>query len=291
MNLRLVLILFLLILQPVQAAPPKPLLWQVSDDDNSVYLLGSFHFLTPDDYPLAASVGEAFDDAETVYFEVSSQEMNNPEQAQKMISMGLLEKGNTLQQSVSDNVWVQLEKYCSANGIPVETFNPYKPWLTGLMISIAEMQKYGLKGEYGLDRYFMGQAEKMHKQTEGLETPEEQFALFDGLTAEEQEQFLSETLKEAGNPDYINELHSYWRNGDEEGLRRVAIKKMVKEASGFYRSFVTDRNNAWLVKISEFLKGNSRDDALVVVGSLHLIGSDGLVYLLKKQGYRVQRLR
>jgi hypothetical protein len=31
--------------------PPLPLLWKVSDADNAVYLLGSFHLLKDDDYP------------------------------------------------------------------------------------------------------------------------------------------------------------------------------------------------------------------------------------------------
>ena len=291
MTLRIIPVLCLLMLQSVQAAPPIPLLWQVSDADNSVYLLGSFHFLTPGDYPLAATVDKAFDDAETVYFEISPKELNNPEQAQKMFSRGLLEEGRTLQQSVSDRVWKQLETYCAANGIPVETFQSSKPWLAALIISLMEMQKYGLQGEFGLDRYFMKQAEKRHKQTEGLETVDEQFALFDGLNAAEQEQFLSETLKEAGNTDYISALHKRWRNGDAEGLQKVGAEEMLKQAPGFYRSFVAGRNEAWAAKISSFINDNSRDDALVVVGSLHLLGDDGLVNLLQKQGYRVRRLR
>src|SRR5690606_2047391 len=36
--------------------PPLPLLWQVSDADNTVYLLGSFHLLRADDYPLSSDV-------------------------------------------------------------------------------------------------------------------------------------------------------------------------------------------------------------------------------------------
>src|SRR5690606_17061724 len=32
---------------------PVPLLWKVSDDDNALYLLGSFHLLKPEDYPLS----------------------------------------------------------------------------------------------------------------------------------------------------------------------------------------------------------------------------------------------
>jgi uncharacterized protein YbaP (TraB family) len=37
-------------------APPRPLLWKVSDQDNDLYLLGSFHALKPSDYPVAPAV-------------------------------------------------------------------------------------------------------------------------------------------------------------------------------------------------------------------------------------------
>lgn len=49
--------------------PPVPLLWKVSDADNSLYLLGSFHLLKPEDYPLSAEVDAAFADAEALLFE------------------------------------------------------------------------------------------------------------------------------------------------------------------------------------------------------------------------------
>src|SRR3546814_3563355 len=54
--------------------PPLPLLWQASDADNTVYLLGSFHLLKPDDYPLSSDVNDAFADAEAVVFEMPPEE-------------------------------------------------------------------------------------------------------------------------------------------------------------------------------------------------------------------------
>jgi len=56
------------------AEAPKPLLWKVSDANNSLYLLGSFHMLKETDYPLAKSTDLAFDDAEQMVFELSPEE-------------------------------------------------------------------------------------------------------------------------------------------------------------------------------------------------------------------------
>jgi len=290
MKISIILVLSLAGLSFAYAKPPKPLLWQVSDTDNSVYLLGSMHLLKSGDYPLDAAVGKAFDDAETIYFEISPEEANNPAVAQNMLKAGTNGNGRTLQKSLKREVWDRLKAYCRAHKIPLATFQPFKPWLAGLIISIAEMQKSGLQGELGLDRYFINQAGKLGKKTGAFETIAGQLAFFDRLNAEEQEQFLDETLKQVGNPQIIDDLHRLWRNGDAEGMWRMTAAEMVKKTPEFYRSFLVDRNKAWLPKISEFLRQNSRDDALIVVGSLHLLGEDGLVELLKQQGFRVVRL-
>jgi uncharacterized protein YbaP (TraB family) len=272
------------------AKPPIPLLWRVSDADNSVYLLGSMHFLKPGDYPLDAVVGKAFDDAEKVYFEIPPEEANNPVVAEQMFKLGANGNSRTLQQNLKREVWNRLKAYCRINKIPLATFQPFKPWLAGLIISVAEMEKSGLKGELSLDRYFQNQARKKRKKIGAFETLAGQFAFFDQLATEEQEQFLDETLKQVENPQYIEDLHRLWRNGDADGMWQMTAVEMVKKAPQFYRSFLVDRNNAWLPRISDFLQQNSHDDALVVVGSLHLLGEDGLIALLKKQGYRVDRL-
>lgn len=290
MKIHIILALLIAGLPSAYAKPPKPLLWQVSDADNSIYLLGSFHMLKPGDYPLDASVGKAFDDAEKIFFEIPPEEMNNPAIARKMFRSGMYVDGGTLQQNLKSEVWEQLKKYCETNKIPVSRFQQFRPWLTGLIISAAEMEKSGLRGDLGLDQYFVNQARKKHKKTGAFETSAGQFALFDQLSSEEQEQFLDETLKEAENPQYINDLYKYWRNGDAEGMWQMTAEEMVKKTPQFYRGFVADRNRAWLPLISGFLKQNNRDDALIVVGSLHLLGEEGLITLLKRQGYRVDRL-
>ena len=50
---------------------------------------------------------------------------------------------------------------------------------------------------------------------------------------------------------------------------------------------VADRNHAWMPKIEELLAGDR--DAMVVVGSLHLVGEQGVVNLLREKGYAVEQ--
>ena len=76
--------------------PPVPLLWKVSDADNAVYLLGSFHLLKPDDYPLSNDVNRAFADARTVVFELPPEEMNSPQLPLQMMQAAVRTDGSQL---------------------------------------------------------------------------------------------------------------------------------------------------------------------------------------------------
>ncbi|MGJ0485889.1 MAG: TraB/GumN family protein [Methylomicrobium sp.] len=285
------LLLLLLCWAKASAEPPKPLLWQVSDEDNSVYLLGSFHMLKAEDYPLAAPVNKAFDEAEKIYFEVSPDELNDPAQVQSTMKAGFITDGGTLKQNLRAETWRRLQKYCETRGLQLETFQTMKPWLAALTIASLEIAKAGYLPDLGLDKHYMEMAGIARKKTVGLETLSQQFGVFDRMAPKEQESFLSQTLKDMQDPRQLHELHKRWRNGDAEGLLQLLRQNTGNETPEFYRRLNSERNHAWLPKISAFLHENHQGSAMVVVGSLHLLGSDGLVELLKKQGFRTVRLQ
>ena len=71
---------------PAAQAPSthQPLLWKVSDGDNSLYLLGSLHLLKKSDYPLSPDVDAALRDAKTVIFELDMDEVMKPDSLAKL---------------------------------------------------------------------------------------------------------------------------------------------------------------------------------------------------------------
>ena len=76
-NITALSLLALLLTGCARATPSTPALWKVSDADNSLYLLGSFHFLKPGDYPLSNKIEAAMQDAEYLLFELAPQEMQS----------------------------------------------------------------------------------------------------------------------------------------------------------------------------------------------------------------------
>ena len=274
------------------AQAPVPLLWKVSDADNSLYLLGSFHMLKATDYPVAASVDAAFNDASQVVFELSPQEVNDPALGSKLAALGVLAGGKTLQQSVSAKTWLKLQAFSAKNKVDLANFQNLKPWFVGLMLAVMGMQNNGFDPALGLDLQLMQRAVKEGKATQGLETGDMQLALFNNLPPKEQDQFLEEALDSGGRlKTEMQALHTAWRNADEKKLYQDVGLKMRRDYPELYESINRGRNKAWLPKLEALLKANQKDNVLVVVGALHLLGDDGVVKMLAAKGYKVERIK
>ena len=273
------------------ASPPVPLLWKVSDADNSVYLMGSFHLLKPDDYPLAESAESAFADAEHVVFELSPAEMADPALGQKMMQAALLPPDQPLQAQLSPETFARLEAWAARRSQPIAALQRFEPWYVGLVVGVTEMQALGLSPEHGLDKHFAGRATEAGKAVAGLERVDDQIALFDSLDPALQRQSLEETLAEVEAMEQrVAQMHALWRAGDGEGLYALTGAEMKAEYPALYERMNTARNLAWLPRVKAMLDAQAEDDALVVVGALHLLGEDGLVDLLEAEGYTVERL-
>jgi uncharacterized protein YbaP (TraB family) len=273
------------------AAPPTPLLWKVSDGDNHLYLLGSFHALKSDDYPPAPAVLAAFADAETVAFEISPAEMRSPELSRKLLAAAALPAGQTLEATLSAGNRRRLHEYARKRELPLASYQGLEPWFVSLVISLREMSLVGYDSSLGLDQYLITRSAQAGKRTLGLETADQQIAALDSMSALEQQQSLAESLDEAEDfKNEIDRLHGYWRSGNDAALDEMLRVEFKRDYAQLYKRINVARNQAWLPTLRALLDGEHHDDTLVVVGSLHLLGPDGLVSQLRAKGYRVERL-
>ncbi|MDQ3495396.1 MAG: TraB/GumN family protein [Pseudomonadota bacterium] len=279
-------------------APPVPLLWKVTDDDNAVYLLGSFHLLRPDDYPLSKDVDAAFADAEKVMFELSPAEMHSPQIGVLMAQAALRTDGTQLNSELPPALVGRLDAWTTANaaelqkiGMAVPMLQMFEPWFVGLLVTLTELTQLGLDPKLGLDAHLAAKATAAGKRTAGFETGAEQIAFLDGMSRKEQLQFLDEALTEsAAGKDAMHRLHANWRAGNADALWREMAVEMRTAYPELYRRINVERNDAWVPRIEQRLKLEGDDDTLVVVGALHLLGADGVVEKLRAKGYRVERI-
>ena len=275
---------------PAAKAPPKPLLWKVSDQDNSVYLLGSFHLLKADDYPLSGDVEKVFAEASNVVFEVPPAELTDPALAQKMQQIAGYTDGSTLSQVLPPDVREKMGQVLGKDRLA--QMDAIEPWFINLGLLIGISQQMGFQADQGLDLHIARMAEAAQKPVSGLETADQQIAVLDATPMDEQIAGLRDFFNRPGEvPKLLDETHSAWRNGDATRLGALVIDEVRKETPVTYRIVNVERNDAWVPKLQQMLDGVSTgNDTLVVVGAMHLLGEDGVVEKLRAKGYQVERI-
>ena len=255
-----------------KATPPVPLLWKVTGPgDSRVYLLGSFHLLRAQDYPLAADVDQAFAASKRVVFELSPQDMQSPQLTQKMLQAAVRTDGTELKRDLDPATWTKLQAYATANNLPLAQLQGMKPWFVGLTITLGQFTKMGLDPNLGLDRHFMQRAATAGKPTSGLEDIDTQVGVLSGMSAAEQQQMVAEALDQADKADAEGrKLHDAWRRGDDKLLWTSMAAQMRGEYPQLYKRINTERNDAWVPKLQQYLQAG-HGGTLVVVGTLHLM--------------------
>lgn len=280
--------------QPSKPAPAevrRPLLWSVSDADNTVYLLGSFHLLAPTDYPMPAEIDRAFDDAESLVFEIDPREMTAPETMVTARKYMLYEAGKSLSTVLPKSTLDKLGKMAAAGGGSLQAMEQSEPWAISLGLVLGMTQTLGFKAELGLDQHLMKRAAEAGKPAAGLETIDDQMRAMDAVPYAEQAKGLDEFLSDpAEAARQMRDIHRLWRLGDVDRLDALMRVEMAEKSPHTYKLLNGDRNSAWLPLIEKRLSAPGVDDTLVVVGSLHLLGVDGLVEKLRAKGYTVERV-
>ncbi|MDF7824256.1 TraB/GumN family protein [Pontiellaceae bacterium B12227] len=263
-------------------------LWKVTSGKHTLYVQGSSHVLKQENYPVAPAIEAAYTTATALVLEVDMAEMTSPKTQQLILGKAMLPQPETLQTVLQPETYKRLGKAAADSGLPVETLHPFKPWFATMTLTLVKMQKLGFDQNLGLDQYFYNKAVSDGKKVIGLETIDFQIALFDSLANENPDDFVNRSLADLELLDTeITELIKAWETGDMETLDRL-MSKSFAEYPGLYAKFITARNKAWVKQLSKMIKDDNT--YMVVVGAGHLPGQEGVINLLRKQGFSTEQL-
>jgi uncharacterized protein YbaP (TraB family) len=268
-------------------ARDKHVLWAVQGKHNTVYLLGSIHVLRPDDAGLPDVAQRAYEDAEQLVMEV---DLDDPLEGdpmamlEEMQRMALLPDGKSLR-SILGPDYAAVAERAKESGLDLALLDGFAPWFVATSLLQVELAKRGYTPEFGIEQVLAARAAGDHKPIQGLETAAQQFGMLAGMPLPMQKRFLMMTLDESAQLDQeIDQLVGAWRNGDTAKLASL-LSEEFDEFPDLYRTLTVDRNRAWMTRLTDLL--DDRDDYLVVVGALHLVGDGSVVSLLEKRGFKV----
>jgi uncharacterized protein len=264
-------------------------LWKVKSETNTVYILGSLHFMKKEAYPLDRRIEDAFNASDILVVEANINDIAGID-IQKLLDTAFYVGDDTLANHVSADTFALVKKEYEKLGIPLLLVTRQKPWFLALTITSFELAKLGFDPNYGIEMHFTSKASGK-KKIEELESFEYQINLLSGFSDHEQEMFLLSALKDVQSFETeADRLLNAWKTGDTKRLESIAMKNVSDDGrlSSVYEKLIYQRNRNMTSKIEAFLK--KKETCFVIVGAGHLVGDKGIIGLLNSKGYTIEQI-
>ena len=277
----------------------KHFLWKVSDENSSVWVLGSIHLADSTLYPLAPVIDSAFARAEELAVEIN---MNDDEVVKEVSEQsavrGELAEG-TLRDLLPPDMWNTVDSLCESWNVPITMIEKSRPWLAAMTLSSFAFMQAGLNPEYGIDYVLLDRAATDGKAIVGLETAEEQIGALADTTESDSAgvYYLKTTLREISEFEtLVKNLILAWKTGDDDLMRNLLDQDEEEEILSTDQKFkdeyeqriYVNRNAKMADSIATFLREDR--NVFVVVGVAHLaLEKDNVIEALKRRGFKIER--
>jgi uncharacterized protein len=290
MNLlrRLTPVLILLCALAVGAlhASAEPAIWVVKGPHATVYLFGTIHALDKNHPWHSAKVSAAIQQSQSLWLEVPN--VDDAASMQPLIMQLGLDMAHPLSSKLTPDQMTKLNK--AATGLPGGSgmLEMMKPWLAGMMLSLAPVMQAGYDPNTGVELELKPEFAKANKPVKGFETMEQQIHYFADMSDKAQLDFLVSELDDADSAvDKFKELVAAWYSGDVAKLDALNNADFRDKYPDLFQLLVVKCNQSFVTQIQDLLKGDSV--TFVAVGAGHLVGKDGVPAMLEKQGFKVTR--
>jgi uncharacterized protein YbaP (TraB family) len=263
--------------------------WRVSKNGNELYLGGTIHFLSRDDFPLPCEFDYAYEQASEIIFETDLSVEGDPVFQQNLLRSLVYSNNGSLEKKIKPNTLRNLEAYMDSINVPLANVLRFKPGMLLVVATGAEMQKNNLT-TYGVDKHYFYKAKDDKKITRQLESIEEQIAFISEIGVNKEDEFIAYLLESMPKfAELFSSTKREWLEGDMEGLYKVSeTEKMRSQFKDIFDTLLTNRNNAWMPKIESMLKNS--DIEYVLVGAGHMTSDVGLLSQLMKKGYQIEQI-
>jgi uncharacterized protein YbaP (TraB family) len=257
------------------------LLWQISGNGlkQPSYLFGTFHLLCKEDVHFSDQLKAAVQNSNEIYMELN---MGDPEIAQEALKLVYMNGGKKLKDLYTDSEYKRVNNYFNDSlQMPLAYVDKMKPYF---LMALLYPKMLPCTTTSGIEEQLMQLAKEDKKQIKGLETIEFQASVFDSIPYKEQAKELLQSIDSIGA--YRVEFDSMLTIYKSQTINKIEglFDKSEFGMEGHEDILLDNRNKDWVGK----LKKNMADESVfVAVGAGHLVGKNGLIELLRKQGYVV----
>jgi uncharacterized protein YbaP (TraB family) len=299
---------FLCLCTPFLLAQPSPtpdstridaLLWQISGNGlkQPSYLFGTIHLICKEDVVMPRATKRCFAASRQLALEFDISKAGEQAMMAAMDKGVLMRDGTTLRDLIDSADFALLDRYfLDSAGMSLKMMERFKP----MFLSMFLMESGSECEETSYEEEFSRIAKQQKKPIVGVETMQQQLELFDRIPYKEQATMLVEEIKSIVQPSAnkpaatvdLASITTLYKQGRISELLDAMREESIKGASGGGTSFeeilLNERNRAWIPILDKMMRSKA---TFVAVGAGHLAGTQGVVSLLRKQGFVLTPLR
>jgi uncharacterized protein YbaP (TraB family) len=258
------------------------MLWKIERDDlkHPTYMLGTMHLINKEYFYFPEKLKNLITSSQQLIMELEGL----PDQAAAIELMRLPDSLSLSDYFTTEEMALVYQFAKEDMQMTKEmfdlTFGKMKPFIILQLITQKQFE-----GETESFEMTLMSLAKEHKiKTLGLETIQQQIGFFDIIPAKEFGNIIKSYFE---NADSLKEqtiiMQQIYRSGDLDSLARYMVESSP-ELMEFEDILLTDRNIAWVPQIVKFI---FEKPSFIAVGAAHLAGENGLINLLRKEGFTV----
>ena len=260
------------------------LLWQVSGNGlrQPSFLFGTFHLLCKADIHFSDQLKKAIKYSDTIYMEM---DMDDPSTLLGGMLYMNMKDNKKLEDLYTAEEYQRLQDYFSDTlKTPIMLLQRAKPYF---LVALLYPKMMNCPTPSGVEEELMKIIREDKKEIKGLETIQFQASVFDSIPYEWQAKELLKNIDSfpARKEEFDTMLELY--KAQQLDAMQKMLSKSEAGADQYEDILLTGRNRNWVAQLKEIMKNES---VFVAVGAGHLVGSSGLINLLREAGYKVEPL-
>lgn len=285
----------------------RGLLWRASKGDQVMTLVGTYHFGDPRHDAMLARLEPVIADAAVLLVEAGPEEERKLTEALSADPTLMVDPtGPTLPERLDDPDWAALSAAMAERGTPAVITSRLRPWYVAMMLGISPcmMRQMAEGGADGLDHRLVERAEALDLPVRALEPWDTVFTLFNHLTPAQEIEMIRAALPAAAHADdyavtlteayFAGDVWAIWEFGRfdayrNSGLTRDQVDAQMRLAK---EQLMDRRNRAWIAPLTQAAQDAAQQGKGIVAGfgALHLPGDQGVLRLLERDGWVIERL-
>jgi uncharacterized protein len=263
-------------------ADGNTLLWEVSGNKlkKPSYIFGTFHLMCRDDIRFSSALKQAVQYSDLMYLEL---DMDDPATMLGAISLISMKDGKKLKDLFTAAEYARVEQYFKDSlKMGLGPFERMKPAMMGALLYPKMMP---CKAASGVEEQLMQLAKAGKKEIKGLETMAFQASVFDSIPYKDQAQELLKTIDSMQTfKMYFDTMLTVYKSQRINDIEKLFADDKFG-MTGNPDMLLYNRNRNWVVQLKTIM---AKQSIFAGVGAGHLVGKQGLIALLKKEGYTVR---